>query len=130
MSILRGAVAMVMVAAILGSAITGCSWGVKATASADPAAAREQKAVDALRLKQNYKDVVMGTEIKGATLVIYVDVNNLYSMDEQDEEALRSQTLEHWKRIWRAAHPHGHMKLRLSLRDYYGNEVTGDTARV
>jgi hypothetical protein len=128
MSIIRSAAVIGM--AVLGVAITGCSSQENATASADPVVAREQRAVDALRLKQNYKDVVMGTDVKGETLVVYVDVNNLYSMDEQSEDELRSQTLAHWKRIWSAAHPNKHVKLRLSLRDYYGNEVTGDTARL
>jgi hypothetical protein len=128
MSIIRSAALIGMAA--LGATTTGCSSSGRATASADPVATREQRAVDDLRLKQNYKDIVMGTDVKGETLVVYVDVNNLYSMDEQAEDALRSQTLEHWKRIWSAAHPHRHMKLRLSLRDYYGNELTGDTARV
>lgn len=72
----------------------------------------------------------MGTEVKGEILVLYIDVNNLYSMDESAEDALRSQTLDQWKRIWIGAHPSTHMKLRVSLRDYYGNEVTGESARV
>jgi|GEM_PF-1018222 len=128
MSIIRSAAAVAM--AVLGATFAGCSSSGTATASADPVVAREQKAVDALRLKQNYKDVVMGTDVKGETLVIYVDVNNLYSMDEQAEDSLRSQTLERWKRIWSGAHPNKHVKVRVSLRDYYGNEVTGAAVRV
>lgn len=82
-----------------------------------------------MNLKQRYKDVVMGAEVKGNTLVVYVDVNNLYSMDETAEDAMRADTLAQWKRIWGTAHPKKHAKLRVSYRDYYGNEVAGDSAK-
>jgi hypothetical protein len=130
MSIVRSALAASVAAALLGPALTGCTSSGTATASSDPLVAREQRAVDAMHLKQQYKDVVMGSEVKGQTLVLYVDVNNLYSMDEDSEGAMRTDTLARWKHIWQTAHPHKRGTLRLSLRDYYGNEVTGDTARV
>ena len=130
MSIVRDAAAS-MATVLVSLAITACSQPAgTASASADPAAAREQKAVDTLQLKQRYKDVVMGSEVKGGTLVLYVDVNNLYSMDEQAEDTMRSGTLDRWKAIWSAAHPKKHMQVRLSLRDYYGNELTSNTAHV
>jgi len=132
MSIVRSSTAAGVAAAALGLLLSGCSAASsgKAAASGDPVAAREQTAVNALDLKQRYKDIVMGTEVKGEILVLYIDVNNLYSMDESAEDALRSQTLDQWKRIWIAAHPSKHIKVRVSLRDYYGNEVTGESARV
>jgi hypothetical protein len=119
-------------AATISLLLTGCSGASSGPASAsnDPVTRREQIAVDELNLKQHYKDIVMGTEVKGQTLVVYVDVDNLYSMDESSEDALRAQTLRQWTRIWSASHPHKHTLLRLSLRDYYGNEVTGDSARI
>ena len=131
---MRNGAATSLATALLGSALAALAACTQssgtASASADPTAIREQRSVDALRLKQRYKDIVMGSEVKGETLVLYIDVNNLYSMDEQAEDAMRSQTLAQWAKIWAGAHPRKHMKLRLSLRDYYGNEVTGDTARV
>jgi hypothetical protein len=123
---------IVRCAAVLGVLVlVGCSANSpRAVAtSADPSIAREQQAVDALNLKQRYKDIVMGSEVKGTTLVVYIDVNNLYSMDESSEDALRSQTLAQWKRIWSAAHPKQHKLLRVSFRDYYGNEVVGNSTR-
>jgi hypothetical protein len=132
MSLARCAAGALYATALAALVLGGCSGQPSASAGSarDATAAREVKAVDALDLKKRYKDVVMGTDVKGSTLVIYVDVNNLYSMDETAEDALRSQTLDQWKRIWAAAHPRKHATLRLSLRDYYGNEVTGDTAAV
>lgn len=92
------------------------------------ALAREERAVDALGLKRHYQDVVMGTDIKGTTLILYVDENNLQSMDEPVEDAMIDQTLAQWKNAWRAAHPHKHATVRLSLRNYYGTEILGKSA--
>ncbi len=124
---------IVRCAAVLGVLVlVGCSVSPSRTQAASEGlrAESEQRAVDAMQLKQHYKDVVMGTEVKGDTLVVYVDVNNLYSMDQSDEDDLRAQTLAKWKRIWSAAHPKQHRALRVSYRDYYGNEVAGNATRV
>lgn len=131
MSTIRSANAMGVASVMSVLLIYGCSATPTRTAASavDPHAAYEQRAVDGLRLKQQYKDIVMGTEIKGQTLVVYVDVNNLYSMDEATEDQMRSQTLAQWKGIWTRAHPHQHAKVRVSFRDYYGNEVVGETTR-
>jgi hypothetical protein len=125
---LISAAAAVVVAAVLA----GCSNGTsqRNRGPTDATTRREQRAVDALNLKNRYKDVVTGTDVKGSTLVLYVDVNNLYSMDETSEDALKSQTLTQWKRIWLAEHPNKHVKVRLSVRDYYGNEVTAQAVNV
>ncbi len=132
MSIFARTLAAAVSATLLVLAPVACSapTSPKGTSQAASTTGGEQSAVDALGLKRHYKDVVMGTEIQGRTLVVYVDVDNLNSMDEAAEDALRAQTLGQWKRIWLRAHPRGHGTLRLSLRDYYGNEVTGDSVRV
>ena len=95
---------------------------------ADPILVKEQSAV--APLKPKYKDVVMGTDVKDRTLILYVDVNNLYSMDEDAEDAMIADALSRWKRIWTGAHPHKHTVLHLSLRDYYGKEVYAGSAKV
>lgn len=110
-------------------ACTGSSSSHRSPA-ADPTTAQEQHAVDALALKKRYPEVVTGTDVKGKTLTVYVDLDNLYSMDEETENAMRSTTLQSWKRIWSSAHRGEHGTLRLSLRDYYGNEVVSDAAHV
>lgn len=128
MSILRIAFTAVLLAALPALLFAGCEPARPAANAASPQTVQEQRAVDALGLKTRYKDVVTGTDIKGNTLLLYVDVENLNSMDEQGENAMRSSTLAQWVRIWRSAHPHKHGKLRLSLRDYYGTETAADTA--
>jgi hypothetical protein len=63
------------------------------------------------------------------TLVLFVDVNNLDSMDEPAEDAMKADALARWKSIWSAAHPGKHAKVTVVLRDYFGNEVFKETTR-
>ena len=105
-----------------------CACGGPQQGRANAVTDREQHAVQ--DLKTRYKDVVMGTDVQKNTLDVYVDVNNMYSMDEQSEAAMKAQALAEWKRVWTAAHPHTHGTIRLSVRDYYGKEVYASAARV
>lgn len=111
---------------LLACALAACS---QTTArGSNPLLAKEQTAVASLKTK--YKDVVMGTDVKGHTLLVYVDVNNLYSMDENSEDAMKADALSRWKAAWSAAHPDEHAKLDLSFRDYYGKEIYTASVRV
>jgi hypothetical protein len=93
----------------------------------NPTLAKEQAAVAPLKVK--YKDVVTGVEVKGRTLVLYVEPNAMYSMDEDAEAAMKIDALSRWKKAWSGAHPHEHATLRLSVRDYFGRELyTSSTA--
>jgi len=96
--------------------------------SVDAVTAREQSAADTL--KERYKGVVLGTDVQNRTLAVYIDVNSMYSMDEQSEADMKAQALALWKRTWSSAHPHKHGVLRLSLRDYYGKELYSASTRV
>ncbi len=118
---------LIVAATVLSGALAACSTTEKLRASNDPIAAKEQQQSTAL--KARYKDVITGTDVKGETLVVFVDVNNLYSMDEPAEDAMKADALARWKRIWSAAHPGKHAKLNVVLRDYYGNEVFRETTR-
>lgn len=101
-----------------------------AKSPADALQAREQSAVDNLHLKQRFPEVVTGTDVQGTRLVIYVVQDALDSMDVPVENAMIAQTFTHWKSIWRAQHPGAHAKLRLSVRNYYGTELTGVSGSV
>jgi hypothetical protein len=127
MTRLRNALPALVAIAVLSTALSACSTTQKLRASDDPVTIKEQQQASAL--KPHYKDVITGTDVKGETLVIYVDVNNLYSMDEPAEDAMKADALARWKRIWSAAHPGKHAKLNVVLRDYYGNEVFRETTR-
>jgi hypothetical protein len=126
MSALRTESRTLVFAALLAAFAAGCT-PINSTAPADPAAQREQAAVG--DLKSRYKDVVTGTDVQKQTLIVYVDVDNMYSMDEDSEAAMKSQALAEWKHVWSAAHPGKHAKLQLSLRDYYGKEIYSATTR-
>lgn len=118
--------ALVALAALFGG-LTACSTTEKLRASNDPITIKEQQ--QAAALKPRYKDVITGTDVQGNTLVVFVDLNNLYSMDEPAEDAMKADALARWKRIWSEAHPGKHAKLNVVLRDYYGNEVFRETTR-
>ena len=121
MSTLRRLGALAVLACLLGA----CSQNPAPT---DPVLAKEQSAV--APLKSKYKDVVMGTDVQDRTLLLYVDVNNMYSMDEDAEAAMKADALARWKHIWSAAHPNRHGRVRLSVRDYYGKEIYASSAAV
>lgn len=89
---------------------------------------KEQSAVAPLKAK--YKNVVTGTDVQDHTLIVYVDVENMYSMDEDAEDAMKADALARWKKVWTHAHPHKHAVLRLSMRDYYGKEIYTRSASV
>lgn len=93
-------------------------------AAADPVQAREQSAVDSLHLKNRYKDIVSGAEVKGNDLILYVDQNAFQSMDDAAADAMITKTFAQWKPIWRVSHPRAHGKLRVSVRNFYGTELT------
>lgn len=113
-------------ALLLGvGALAGCS---SPKPRVSPVLSQEQSAVAVLKTK--YKGVVLGTDVQHRTLVLYVDVNDMYSMDEDAEAAMKADALERWKSIWAKAHPHAHGSVQLSLRDYYGKEIYRKSAAV
>lgn len=112
---------------LFAASLAACSQSAGGP-SGDPVLAKEQGAV--APLKDKYKDVVTGTDVKDHTLVVYVDVNNMYSMDEDAEAAMKADALARWKSVWSSAHPRMHAVLHLSLRDYYGKEVYASSASV
>lgn len=119
---------MLLLAAGIASAamLSGC--GGSTGSGSSPATDREQQSVS--NLKTRYKDIVTGTDVQNQTLAVYVDVDKLYSMDEDAEAAMKRQALSEWKRVWSAAHPHGHATLHLSMRDFYGKEIYAASTHV
>lgn len=109
---------------MLGCAAAACSQ----PASVNPVQAKEEAAV--APLKARYKNVVTGTDVKDRTLILYVDVNNMLSMDEQAEIDMKAAALQRWKGVWSKAHAGKHGVVRLSVRDYYGKEIYTKSAAV
>lgn len=113
------------VIAVFGCVLAACS---SPAPSVNPVIAKEQSALAPLKTK--YKDVVTGVDVKDRTLVLYVEPNAMYSMDEDSEAAMKADALARWKKIWGSAHPHRHGTLRLSVRDYFGRELSSHTATI
>jgi hypothetical protein len=121
MSMLRG----ILATATIGCVLAACAPAAPRTS---PDLAKEQAAVAPLKTK--YKDVVTGVEIKDRTLILYVEPNAMYSMDVDVESAMKAEALSRWKRAWSDTHPHKHATLRLSVRDYFGRELSTSSTTV
>jgi len=93
----------------------------------DPVAASEKAALDRLNLRERDSGTVLGWDVKGNTLILYVNADSIESMDVPKEDVMVDQWLAQWKSIWRSSHPHGHATLRMSVRDYYGNVLFNRT---
>ncbi|MFN2450122.1 MAG: hypothetical protein ABR508_10125 [Candidatus Baltobacteraceae bacterium] len=112
------------------SVLAACAAPVHPQAAGDSAARAEQAAVDNLHLKKRFDGVVSGAEVQRTTLVLYVNQDTLQSMDDAAEEAMIAQTLAQWKSIWRKAHAPAHARVTLSVRNYYGTELTAKSGNV
>lgn len=107
--------------------IAGCSQPAPPGA-ADVTKSREEASLASL--KSQYKPVITGIDVKGATLDVFVDNDQLISMDEPAEDQLKSQALARWKKIWVADHRGQHATLHVRLRNYYGETVFSESAKV
>lgn len=112
------------------AALAACAPAPKPPTAAEALKARETAAVDRLKLREHYKDAVLGYDVNGTTLNLYVDRNTVESMDEQSEDAMLAAILNDWTSIWKSTHRGRHARLHLSARDYYGNELSTKSAAV
>lgn len=110
----------------LACTLAGCAHTTPANVS--PAVAKEQDAVAPLKTK--YKDVITGVQVKDRTLVVYVEPNAMYSMDEDAEAAMKADALGRWKKVWAGAHPHEHGAVHLVVSDYFGREISRSSATI
>jgi hypothetical protein len=115
----------IQVLAAAACALTACSAPAPHVNSL---IAKEQAAV--APLKSKYKDVITGLDVKDRTLIMYVEPNAMSSMDEDAEAAMKADALHRWQKAWTGAHPHQHGKLSLSVRDYFGREISTQSVNV
>ena len=107
--------------------LCGCSQPAPQSAG-DALAARENQAL--APLKAQYKPVIAGIDAKGTTLDLFVDADQLNSMDELVEDQMKAQALERWRALWKANHHGKHATLRVRLRNYFGEEIFSESAKV
>jgi len=90
-----------------------------------------QETAELQPLVNRYKaQAVMGFDIKGTTLALSVDAERWSELDEGSEAALKDSVLGAWTRAWARHHPHQHATLRMLVQNYYGQEITSQSARV
>jgi len=107
-------------------ALAGCSQ--PAAPAADPAAAREIQAV--APLKAHYKPVITSIDVRGATLDVFVDAEQFSSMDYDVEQGMKVQALKRWREVWKANHAGQHATVRVRMRNYFGEDVFSESAKV
>jgi hypothetical protein len=106
--------------------LAGCSPAPQS--AGDALAARENQAL--APLKAQYKPVIAGIDAKGTTLDLFVDADQLNSMDESVEDQMKAQALQRWRALWKADHPGKRATLRVRLRNYFGEEIFSESAKV
>ncbi len=107
--------------------LAGCSQPAPPNAG-EAIAARENQALASF--KAQYQPVITGIDVKGATLDLFVDADRLISMDEPVEDQMKAQALQRWRALWKTDHPGKHATLRVRLRNYFGEEVFSESAKV
>ncbi len=107
--------------------LAGCSQPAPHGA-ADAAAARELRAVEPL--KAQYKPVITGIDVKGATLDFFVDAELMSEMDGPVEQGMEDQALKRWRLAWTANNPGKHATLHVRFRNYFGEDVFSESAKV
>ncbi|MHB8145855.1 MAG: hypothetical protein ACYDGM_01165 [Vulcanimicrobiaceae bacterium] len=82
------------------------------------------------RLQQSYGTTIMGFDIHGTTVNVGVDLNQIYSMSEDDQNALEAAALRTWRAAWLQAHPHRHALLTTRFIDFHGNLQSARSVKV
>jgi hypothetical protein len=114
--------------ALLASIVlAGCSQPAT-QGTAGQTADREAAAFQPLKAK--YAPVITGIDVKGTTLDLFVDADQLISMDEPVEDKMKAEALSRWRTIWKADNPGKHATLRVRLRNYYGETQFSESAKV
>jgi hypothetical protein len=107
--------------------LAGCSQPAS-SGSGDTADARELRAVEPL--KAQYKPVITGIDVKGATLDIFVDAELMSEMDGPVEQAMEDGALKRWRETWKANNPGKHATLHVRFRNYFGEDAYSESAKV
>lgn len=96
--------------------------------AADKMGAREESAV--APLKAQYKPVITSIDVTGTTLDVFVDAERMSEMDGPVEQAMEDQALKRWRSVWTADNPGKHATLRVRFRNYFGEDVFSESAKV
>ncbi len=82
------------------------------------------------RLQNTYAGTIVGFDFHGTTVDVSVDLNQLYSISEDDENALKAATLRAWRSAWLQTHPRRHAALTVRFIDFRGNLESSRSVKV
>lgn len=106
--------------------LAGCSQ--PAQNPVGDAASREAGAFDSFKSK--YKPVITGIDVKGTTLSVFVDQERMSEMDGPVEQAMEDQALTRWRNLWKSNNPGKHATLHVRFRNYFGEDVYTESAKI
>ena len=106
--------------------LSGCSQAPQSSSGGPDT--REAAAFEPLKAK--YKPVITGIEVKGTTLDLFVDADQLSQMDEPVEDKMKAEALAQWQKVWKADNRGKHATLRVRLRNYFGETEFSESAKV
>ena len=107
--------------------LAGCSQPAPPSA-ADTAAVRESRAIEPL--KTLYKPVIASIDAKGTTLEVFVDAEAMSEMDDPVEARMEADALKRWREAWKSSNAGKHATLRVRFRNYFGEDVYTESAKV
>ncbi len=107
--------------------LAGCSQPAPQGA-ANTAAAPELRAVEPL--KAQYKPVISSFDAKGTTLDVFVDAEAMSEMDDPVEARMEADALKRWRDAWTSNNAGKHATLRVRFRNYFGEDVFSESAKV
>ena len=109
--------------------LTALLFCILAACSSPPPSADDRAAGTLAPLKARYPQVIMGFDVHGTSLDVSVDLDQLASMDEDKEDAMKADALKTWAKTWSAEHPHEHATLTVRIVDFRGNQESKATIK-
>jgi len=105
--------------------VLGACAGPSAT---EAGAARETAAMQPMR--GEFDDTVVGFDAKGTRLDVAIDLNEWETIDDDADQAIKTEALDRWKKAWSKENPGKHATLTVRLIDYHGREFYRESAKV
>jgi len=90
--------------------------------------AREMTAMQPMR--GEFDDTVLGFDVAGSQISVGIDLNQWETIDDDADQAIKSEALDRWKKAWSKEHPGEHATVTVRLVDYHGHAFFRESAKV
>jgi hypothetical protein len=90
--------------------------------------AREIAAMQPMR--GAFDGTVVGFDAKDTRLDVGIDLNQWETIDDDADQAIKTEALDRWKKAWSKENPGKHATLTVRLIDYHGREFFRESAKV